>query len=87
VKPGKHKDTKKCFVLHHTVNQRFPKSGLRTIVGLQGQKKISKFCIFNQLIVQIVNFAKQMFFIWSAELISEILWSAKFFSINYGPQA
>jgi hypothetical protein len=37
--------------------------------GPQGQKKLSIFCILNQLIAQIVNFTKKMFFKWSAELI------------------
>ncbi len=71
--------------------QCFPKSGPRTIFGPQefliwsARMKIG--AILSYFAIKRVSYVEKLPILWSAEDFLEILGSAKFFYLFYGPQA
>ena len=78
-------------LVEHILDQCFPKSGPRTIFGLREfliwsarMKIVSMLSYFD---INRVIFVEKLPILWSAEDFEEILWSAKFSSLLFDPQA
>ncbi len=72
------------------LGQCFPKSGPRIIFGPQEfliwSARIKIVAILSKFGIKRVIFVEKLPILWSVEDFVEILWSAKFFSLHYGPQ-